>query len=334
MNYTVEPLGPVDNQALLELARLSHTGSDQFIVDRAPDFFALGCEWGEPRYFGLMREDRLIGCIGVTRQVRFLHGREQDVYYLHDLRVHPHFASTRAYYRLLNHVMQHLRAHANWVFATVLDSNEHRLVLTRGGSLLPSAVPIGRTVHCGVPLFLPLSGNWQTIRAISPKTAWDVYAAWARPLNFAPADHTRFRFANGIFLGAYRKGQLVAVCKVVNQAVSRRLVLSKPLPLSFRLLNVLCRLRGTPLLPQQGGVFHHGYLAYYVSVDGSDMRRDFLAYLSRSHRAEFTYVFFGLPNEAASSYKGPLNIRLGSTTYAYGEVPNGISMHFHELTMI
>ncbi len=334
MNYTISSLGPDDNQSLLDLARLSHTGSDLFYVDRAPDFFALASEWGSPHYYGLMRHGQLIGCLGATRQKRFLAGREEDVIYLHDLRVHPAFSSTRAYHRLVTVVMDRLREQTNWVFATVLDSNVHRSVLTRGKPFFPSAIPIGSTIHCGVPLFWLQPGDWKSVRPISPDAAWEAYAAWASQLDFAPADQTLFRNSSGSFLGFFREGSLTAVCKIIDQSGSRRLVSAKSTPFTFRLLNPLCRLRGTPSLPNQGEVFRHGYLAYYASVDSSDVRRHFLAYLSRLKRKEYTYIFFGLSANEADSYKSPINIRLSSTTFAYGKIPPDLHLIYHELTMI
>jgi hypothetical protein len=334
MNYTIEPLDRVHNQALLTLSRTTDTGSDLFRVERAPDFFALAEEWGEPRFFGLLRNGELIGCIGITAQYRFLAGRRQRVFYLHDLRVHPAHTGSRAFVRLVQHVMERLREETAWVFGTILDSNRHRSVLTRGERFFPKAIAIGKTLHLGVPLFWPQPGGWRTVRPLSPDEAWEHYERFARTMDFAFADQERFFRENGEFLGVCTENGVMAVCKVIDQAAVRRLISAKPLPASLRSLNVLCRLRGTPRLPASGEAFAHCYLAFYAARDGNDYRRHFFAYLSRRRRDEFTYVFTGLPIEASGTYRNPLCIKLSSTTFAYGDVPNDLRLQAHELTMI
>jgi hypothetical protein len=44
---TVRALAVGDNEALLALARRRTTGREDFRVDRAPDFFALGRRFGD-----------------------------------------------------------------------------------------------------------------------------------------------------------------------------------------------------------------------------------------------------------------------------------------------
>jgi GNAT superfamily N-acetyltransferase len=334
MNYTIEPLDRTCNQALLALAKTTDTGSGLFTVDRTPDFFSLADEWGEPRYFGALRGGELIGCVGVTAQTRFLSGQPKRVYYLHDLRVHPSFRGGRVYVRLVRHLMDRLRKETGWVFATILDSNSHRSALTRGEHVFPKGIPLGHTLHLGIPLFWPQPGDWRLVRPLSPHEAWEQYELFARTIDFAFADRERFFHENGDFLGVCDGKKVLAVCKIVDQAASRRLISAKPLSAALRCFNVVCRLRGTPGLPGPGEAFAHGYLSFYATRDGTDYRRHFFAYLSKHRRNRFTYVFTGLPGEAARSYRNPTYIKLSSTTFAYGDVPEGLQMQAHELTMI
>jgi acetyltransferase (GNAT) family protein len=153
MSYSYAPLGPADNGELLTLAAASNTGSDAFVVDRAPDFFALGREFGEPAYWGAYAGGRLVGCVGLTRQIRFLDGAPRDIYYLHDLRIDRAHRRSAVLHGLL---LQLRRAFSGqWVFSTILDGNPHAGVLTRASRAFPAARPIGRTTHVGTALFVP-----------------------------------------------------------------------------------------------------------------------------------------------------------------------------------
>jgi hypothetical protein len=334
MNYTTSPLTMEHNNALLALAHATDTGSDLFVVDRSPDFFRLGESWGESRYTGLWRRGRLIGCFGVTRQVRFLNGREEPVFYLHDVRIHPDYTGTRAFQRLAGHAVENLRQTCRWVFAVVWDSSRHRSPLTRANSVFPPAVPIGRTVHLGVPLFWPVNGDWARVCPIDGEEAWSHYERWAAGTAFAYADRARFLRRDGWFLGLHDGGKLRAVCKVIDQSAERRLVVTRSLPLPLRLIHAACRWRGTASLPGPGEPFPHAYLAYYACADGEDGRRAFFAYLARFHRQEYPYVFAGVSPELAETYRHPLFIKLGSTAYAYGDVPPGLALDARELTLL
>jgi hypothetical protein len=334
MNYSTSPLTREHNDALLALAHATDTGSDLFVVDRSPDFFRLGESWGESRYTGLWRGSRLIGCFGVTKQVRFLNGQAEPVFYLHDVRIHPDFTGTRAFQRLAGHAAESLGQVCRWVFAVVLDSNRHRSPLTRANSLFPEAVPIGRIVHLGVPLFWPMDGDWRRVTPIDGEEAWSCYERWSADTAFAYADRDRFLRRDGWFLGLHDGGKLRAVCKVIDQSSERRLVVTRMLPLPLRLIHGAFRWRGIAALPGPGAPFLHAYLAYYASADGEDRRRTFFAYLARFHRQAYPYVFTGVSPQLAERYRHPLFIKLRSTAYAYGDVPSGLALGAYELTLL
>ena len=333
MNYAVTLLTEEHNQALLDLAATSDTGSDLFVIDRSPDFFALGRTWGESRYYGLWRRERLIGCLGVTRIDRFLAGEKTPALYLHDFRLHPAFTGTRAYFRLVHEAVKALQGESRWAYGIVWDSNSHRPSLLRGDRLFPAAAPIGQSVHLGMPLFLPLAGDWKQVEEISAGEAWKHYEQWAAPLSFAFADRERFA-EGGVFLGLRSADGLLAVCKLVDQTPVRKLIASRSLPPLLRMLHAPFRLRGAIALPAKRNVFPHLYLAHYASADPRDHRPAFFAYLARRWQRRYAYAFTGLSPEEAKAYRNPLAIKLRSTTYAYGDPPRDLSLAAHEITLM
>lgn len=332
MSYSYAPLGPANNSELLTLAASLNTGSDAFVVDRTPNFFALGRDFGEAAYWGAYAGDRLVGCVGLTRQIRFLGGGPRDVHYLHDLRIDPAHRRSPVLHGLL---LQMRRAFSGrWVFSTILDGNPHAGVLTRASRAFPAARPIGCTTHVGAALFVPQPGEARAVVSLDADSAWKAYAALAWPIDFAPADEARFRSGEGPFLGFEQSGSVVAVCKVVDQSASRKLVATKPLAFAARMASLGCRLRGRALLPGAGQPLRHAYLAYCVGRRGVAYRDAFVSYLSRKQDHDFTYAFFGLPAADAALAAGFFTVKLGSTTFAYGDAPDSLALSFHELTLV
>src|SRR5688500_3512314 len=127
MSYSIRILDKSDNQALLELSKSRNTGSSIFNTDRGTDFFALSEELGESTYFGILKSDQLIGAVGVSRQTRMINGFPAPAFYIFDLKVHPDWAGKPPYYRLMQAVVAHCRdiEKTDWVFSTVLDTNEN-----------------------------------------------------------------------------------------------------------------------------------------------------------------------------------------------------------------
>lgn len=335
MSYKVQILDQRNNQDLFNLTNTGGTGSDLFRVDRSPDFFALSWEMGDTVTYGLLREEKLIGCMAVSRQTRFIRESAQSVYYLHDLRLHPDYFSTVAYYRLVRHVFHIYREKTEWVFVTVLDSNRNTRTLTKETSLLPPVSLLGKMVHVGIPMYIPLRPNSlqsQMVR-LTADEAWNEYSQTVRGINFAPADYERFCADNGYFLGIQKGREIIAVCKIVDQTKSRKLVAAKTLPVYRLLVNPLCAWKGCPPLPTKGEIFRHGYLSYYASKAG-DYRRDFLSFVSRHAPLNFTYVFMGLSESEATAWKAPFKLQLSSTIYTYGLYPADLTFDYRELTLV
>jgi hypothetical protein len=336
MTYEVKKLDRSWNEVLLQLANTSTTGSDLFYVDRSPDFFRLGEEFGDTEYFGVIYRKQLVGCIGVSLQVRWMNGKPERTLYLHDLRIHPEFRKTFSFYRLIRHAINELKnvKNASWAFGKILDTNEYKFVLTKGRSLFPKGQLIGRTLHVGVPLFLFSPRAQSNIMIIEEDEAWSKYQTFMKGRNFAIADEKIFKKGDGIYLAVIEGEEIAAVCKVVDQTTSRKLRLQKPLPLGFRLLNHLCRLKGCPELPGKDEIFYHAYLSYFAAKnEKANFREQFLRFIAQQYYPKYTYIFYGIPFQEKCK-KPFFSITLSSSTYAYGDLPNKFKMDFHELTLI
>jgi hypothetical protein len=335
MSYQIQKLDETHNAALIQLVQSINTGSECFVDDRSPNFFKLSNFLGEHSYFGLFKDSDLIGCMGISKQNRIIYGNPEEIYYLHDLRVHPKFHSTMAYYRLLHGTLKHYQGNTNvkWMFSTILDSNPHQNMITEGRDVIAKGAILGETVHLGVPMFRKRSKPNDLIKEISNQEAWQAYKNLARSTEFAPMDDKIFKMSNGRCLSIKKDQDIVALCKVVDQSDARKLRATQKLSISFKFINLLCKMKGCPPLPNRNKVFRHGYLTYYVSK-GHDYRDQFLDYISQHFHREFTYVFMGLSQEEAKKRNDRMSIRLSSTTYGFGELPSQLLLDFHELTLI
>ncbi|WP_077617098.1 hypothetical protein [Bacillus sinesaloumensis] len=346
MTYQFLELDESFEEQLLRLASRTNTGSDLFYVDRSPHFFRLSDEFGMTKHFGLFRENELIGCVAVSQQQRVIDGTCERVFYLNDLRLHPDYHRTFAYYRLAENLLSFYRNEdtVKWMFSTVLDSNTNKSSMIKGNQLLPGGVEIGKTTHIGVPMFMNYRKHKQksynehlSVIEIDGEEAWQVYQKRMTFKSFAPCDKDLFMKENGVFLVIRndRKEDL-AVCKLVDQSDARKLRLSDKLPIAFKLVNFLCRGVVCPPLPDKGDLFRHGYMAYFMAKENPLRYRDeFIAYIQKTYKHRFTYLFYGASAEDSQRYRSNLlTIKLSSTTYAYGDIPISLAMDFHELTLI
>ncbi|MDR4887251.1 GNAT family N-acetyltransferase [Fredinandcohnia sp. QZ13] len=340
MTYEFRELDDSHHHQLLQLSKETNTGSDRFYVDRSPHFFSLSEEFGVTRHFGLFREKELIGCVAVSEQKRVLNQRCEKVYYVNDLRIHPDYHRTFAFYRLAEHLLSFYRSEGTvkWMFSTVLDSNTNKVSMTKGGGLLPGGVEIARTIHIGVPMFLKYRNSRLHISEIDGQEAWGVYKKLARTQSFAPCGKQMFLRENGVFLVIKddNNKECLAICKLVDQSNARKLRLSSKLPFSFRIVNLFCRIANCPPLPNQDEAFRHGYMAFFAAKEKpQDYQREFISYIQNKFKQEYSYLFFGISIEEAQYFRNnPFYIKLTSTTFAYGDIPANLSMDFHELTLI
>ncbi len=246
MTYEVFLLDQSYNDELLTLAKLTNTGSDLFHVDRFPNFFNLSEEFGETTHYGLFKAGQLIGNVAVSKQTRIVTGEQADVYYINDLRIHPDFQRTRAYYTLINNLFRTYKSKGNvqWMFSTVLDSNTHEAEIIMGRTGIPGGTKIGTSIHLGIPMFFRHRKRKESVIEISAEEAWEAYQIYAKEIEFAPYDRNLFFRENGPFLAVKDGNEVKALCKLIDQSMSRTLRLSKQLPILSKMVNVLCKIKG------------------------------------------------------------------------------------------
>ncbi len=338
MTYSFMELDETHGPQLLGLADETSTGSDLFYVDRSPNFFELSEEFGRTRHFGLFKGSELIGSVAVSQQKRVIEGSCKHVYYLNDLRIHPDFHRTFAFYRLTQQLVSRYQNEGTvkWMYSTVLDTNSNKASMTKGNGLLPGGIELGRTIHIGVPMFLKYRKNHVDVIEIEGEEAWQIYKSLARLQDFALCDKRIFLKENGVFLVVRDKEEDLAICKLVNQTDARKLRLSRKLPFMFKLVNLICRTVGCPLLPNKGEEFRHGYMAFFAARDKPvRYRKECISYIQKTYKHRYTFLFFGVSSIEAEQYRSnPFNIQLSSTTFAYGDIPANLSMSFHEITLI
>jgi hypothetical protein len=336
MSYTIKKLDKNYNHQLLELAATRTTGSSMFNVDRKPDFFALADEFGKTEYFGIFKDEQLIGSQAVAKQRRMINGAPETVLYLFDLKVHPAWAGKTAYFRLAQHVTNYYKEieKVNWMFTTILDTNENTRSMTKGLSAVPGAALIGKNYHVGFPLFMPGKRSCDAVKNIHPEVAWQFYLTTSTCRNFSPCDEELFLKDNGAHFGCFENGKLVAVSKLVDQSHARRIYLTGKQPVSYRILNLLCIYYKCPLLPREQQVFKHGYLSYYLSANGKDYRKSFIDHIKQNYSDRFSYIFCGMNADEARNYSGKFLINFTSSTYGYGSLPENLKLDSVELTLI
>lgn len=334
LSFALRRLGPGDNAALLALAATSNTGSEAFRVDRAPDFFAFGRFIGEPAYVGAFDRERLVGCVGLTEQRRYLDGTPTEFTYAHDLRVHPSYHTTRVIVALLDAAAS--ACEGRRAFATVLDGNPHQASFERRlGRFVGEPRVLGRTVHLGAPVLAPprpVAGT--TVRPLATEEAMGAYRRLASTRVFAPAGLETFERVEGAFLGVVRDGRIVAVSKLLDQSRERRIVAEEP-GWAVAFMRMLARMRGGAPMPRKGEELRVGYLALYAAEDDAHYDASMIAYVRAIEPRRFAYVFRGMSEmEAASRRFGPLSLRLSSTTYAFGRWAEGVTLGYHELALV
>lgn len=334
MSFELRGLGAEDNAALLALAATSNTGSEVFRVERSPDFFALGRFLGEPTYLGVFDRELLVGCIGLTKQRRYLGGKPAEFVYAHDLRVHPRYQTTRVIVTLLEAAAS--ACEERRAFGTVLDGSPHQASFERRlAGFVGEPRVLGRTVHLGASLFAPPELVRGTdVRPLPPEEAMQAYRRLASRRSFAPVELSRFAEAEGEFLGVFRGDRIVAVGKLLDQSPERRILAVEP-GWAMALMGMLARMRGCAPMPRRGEELLVGYLALYASEDGTPYDASMIAYVRDRWPKRFAYVFRGMSeDDAAARSFGRLALRLSSKTYGFGRWADGVELGYHELALV
>lgn len=334
MSLTFRQLIPEDNEGAIKLLEVCGNADNDFSIRRNPDFFSLGEQLGEATFYGVFDNEVMVGCIGITKQIRNIKGVAEPSFYLHDLRVHPYYRGTSVFKLLITGVVDIYEKlpECKCMHSVILKANnKHLKTLTEGRSLFPGGKSIAIITHIGFPLFIGKPFSTATI--ISVDEAWEFYKRTALLSDFSLSDENLFKAKNGFFLGIRKNGKLMSSCKIIDQQFARKIVVNRKLTRIETIINLYCRLRGKTGYPGKGEVFRHCYLSYLCGEDLKENRSQYIAYLRNYFSKTYCYVFTGLSNDDANGYKNPLLIKFQSEVYGYGDIPS-LNFNFYELSLI
>lgn len=303
---SVRALDAADNEALLALGRRRTTGRQEFRVDRAPDFFALGRRFGDTTVYGAFRGGALVGSMSVSKQRRFVCGMEVLARYVHDLRTDPD-ADKCALLGLARDVLQTELRSSSWAFATVLSGNPVEAGLVSVMRRMFGCVrPIGTVAHVALA-----SGRASAldVAEVDAETGVSLYARWAPRRCFAPADPRGWSNLSGCWLVASRAGEPIGVTLAAHET-DRRVVATT----DDRPVNV-------------------GYLAFMCTdapEDDEDVEAALVAHVSKAKWASWDLICRG--RAAREPARG--RVLFESTTYVCGPAPSDLYIELPELTLV
>jgi GNAT superfamily N-acetyltransferase len=134
-----------DNDQLLKLISVTPMDGEISIrIDRHPDFFKL-LDWRGHSYVLVAEEDcRIVGCISAAQVLVHVDGKQESVYYLGDLKVHPDYQRTGLAGRLVKSMHRHLLAlDAELLIWTAAYGNKSILPFFDGRAGLPKVNALG-----------------------------------------------------------------------------------------------------------------------------------------------------------------------------------------------
>lgn len=311
----VRELTESDHDALVALAQTSTTGTEKFRVDRSRDYFALGRALGETTYQGLFHDGRLVGCLALSEQVRFLSGSPQHVAYVHDVRVHPDCAGRG----LFSHFVRDLaRAHTGrfaWIFCSILDDNPFGSVVRRTGAMFGTETFLGRCAHVGLPVAHHEGRSSVHVAQVPRDEAWAMYRRLAAPLDMAPADEARFMTMRGEHLAAFQGKELLGCAVWIDQSRERRILVAGD----------DATLHELPI----------AYLSHFVTTRFDvTIAQSMASFMAETFPGRHSHIFFGVDPYYARQYAQIGSVHLTSSTFAYGAAPSHLTPHVWELSWI
>jgi GNAT superfamily N-acetyltransferase len=292
-----------DNPKLLSLFGACPMVADvSLVVERDPDFFALGRARGDAQTLVVDSNGTVFGCVSSWGRRGWLSGKPADFQYLGDLRVHPDCRGRGGGQKLARAVLDVVsRLPASLYLATTASGN--------------------RAVDALLTRFSPEL----TVKRLARFTSWQLLPIWRfgipRDIEVGPAeasdeaelaglldDFHRLRnlapvFSNGglrslvacsagmslsDYLVARRRGRLVAALAVWDaSAVKRTRVVGLPLGLrgAFAVGRALSRLAPLPPFPTAGDLLRFRYIRHPAYRDGEhDALRALVCYAVNAAR--------------------------------------------------
>jgi GNAT superfamily N-acetyltransferase len=286
MAAAVRPAGAADNSGLLALVRRCPMNADiSLIVERDPDFFALGRARGDAHTLVAEVEGTIVGCISSWYHSAWVGGRQAEISYVGDLRVDPEVRRRGVGWQL---------AKANFDHLKTLPAMPY-LAATGAGNA--AVAPLVAAFGAGGPPIARFT-SWQLLPVVPLKipSALDIAAAesgdadelvallddFHRRRDFAPvfsdggfaallARSTGMQFSD--YLVARRRGRIAAAIGVWDASqVKRTRVVGMP-----PWLRGLCavgrgasRVAAVPPFPKRGALLHFRYIRHAAHGRGEE----------------------------------------------------------------
>jgi predicted N-acetyltransferase YhbS len=325
---------PADNEPLLGLCREAPMrGVVSAYVDRAPDFFRFSRLQGEhSRVWAAEREGRLLGCVAqATRRARH-RGREIQVVYGGDLKVHPRARGERLGVRLSQHVIQQgQQVGAEVAEGVVIHGNDPATAVV---DLVGEGVPVAHAGHVSlyqIPPVLPYrAAPGYHVRRAEPAdrpALLEVLRASYRDYAFAPVFDERWldrelggdpSFDLSSFRVAERNGRIVAAAAFWDQHPLRRTVVLRFNRVGNAMVPALRAARpllGLPRLPRPGDPLRYVFLRFPAALPGhvrglGALLRTELAALRRGGRHHFVWASFHQADPLQDALRWLFKIRM------------------------
>lgn len=280
----VRPANALDNDALLSLVRRCPMSADiSLIVERDPDFFALGRARGDADTFVAEIEGAIVGCLSCWRRDAWFKGSPAEICYIGDLRVAPEHRRRGVAWQLAITMRDHLVALpiVPCLLATGAGNTAVAPVASAFGS---GGVPIARFTSWQLLPLVPLKiTSGLDIGAAEHRDEADLcrlFDDFYRCRDFSPIFGgggfgnllARSRGAQlSDYLVARRRGRIAAAIGVWDASlVKRTRVVGMP-----SWLQVICgvgraasRLASLPPFPKQGELLHFRYIRHAAYRQG------------------------------------------------------------------
>ncbi len=293
---------PGDNDALIALARRSPMrGILTLYIDRAPDFFFLNRQQGDPwRVYVAEKDERIVGSISIAYRSVYIGGRETTIAYISDAKIPPEERGSTVAFRLLKELYdQESSNNPPYFVCSALRGNDAVMNLFKGRAGIPALHPVGDVdVVNLIPFGLRRHKRTSEVRSATENdipAIVQLLNEYHRRFNFAPvfSAESFSRMLDGSMGCSIRDYVLTedhdgirAVAARWDQSANKGLVVMRHSAVTFAMVafsQAIHPFRILPRLPSKGSTLSILQVRHLASRDGcaGDLRK-ILEYISSS----------------------------------------------------
>lgn len=294
---TIRHATQIDSDNLIRLTGLTPMrGQISIRIDRKPDFFLLLKERGEA--IVLVAEDQkdhIIGCFTATLNTFFFQQKEESIYYLGDLKIHPGYSGSRVAYLLVKKMHEELNnKQAGWIFGMSAGGNEAVVPFFIGKAGLPPFENIG---HFNVYQLLPKKRRrlWLNDYSIElSKQLNRFYNDCFKQYFFSPTIH----FSQNLqHLVKIKDNQIIAALSLYDTSLFKQnVVIDYPLWIGFtlRILKALKYFLPISPIPEKYQPLKILSVKYYGIAEGQEQEFAMILEEARAKAYELNYHFLSI----------------------------------------